>query len=99
MSRAWANGIVPLLILAAQAGCVTLRPTSPELTASSEDAAVQAELPPRKAAQACLVTARALEKKGFATEAILEYEKARQSDSSLKQVAWRLAVLYDRQGN
>ncbi|MCS6853091.1 MAG: tetratricopeptide repeat protein, partial [Gemmataceae bacterium] len=56
----------------------------------------QAELPPHKAAEACLVTAQMLEKHGHEVEAIAEYELARSYNPKL-QVSRRLAVLYDRQ--
>ncbi len=57
------------------------------------------ELPPGKAAQACLTTARACASKGYVREAIQEYRMARQINPDLPEVAWRLAVLYDQQGD
>jgi Tfp pilus assembly protein PilF len=57
------------------------------------------DLPAAQAAQACLVTARDLDRNGYSAEAINEYERARQLDPSLTQISRRLAVLYDRKGN
>ena len=57
------------------------------------------ELPPARAAEACLASARELEKHGYEADAIVQYEKARQDNPRLTQVSRRLAVLYDRQGN
>ncbi|MFN4260369.1 MAG: tetratricopeptide repeat protein [Gemmataceae bacterium] len=64
------------------------RPPTPEPT----------ELPPDKAADACLATARALERQGHPAEAIAQYERARQFNPKLIQVSRRLAVLYDQVG-
>lgn len=64
---------------------------------SEKPTPVALELPPQKAAEVCLATARELEKVGSEAEAILQYEKARQQDPKLTQVSRRLAVLYDRQ--
>lgn len=57
------------------------------------------ELTAREKADACLATANELDKAGHAREAILLYEKARQHNPALKQVARRLAVLYDQEEN
>lgn len=57
------------------------------------------QLPPKKAAQACLATAKELQAHGDAREAILLFERARQLDPRQKQVSRFLAVLYDQQGN
>ena len=57
------------------------------------------ELPPGKAANACLAAAQTLEQKGHEHEAILEYQRAREKDPRLPGVARRLAVLYDREGD
>jgi Tfp pilus assembly protein PilF len=59
----------------------------------------RAELPPAKAAEVCLRTALELEKSGYHDEAAKEYEKAREFNPRLSQIARRLAVLYDKQGN
>ena len=52
-----------------------------------------------RAAQVCLVTARNLDRSGYPDPAIAEYELAREKDPTIKGIARRLAVLYDRQGN
>jgi Tfp pilus assembly protein PilF len=57
------------------------------------------ELPPKEAARACMVAAEELEKNGHTQEAIQLYEKARNSDPSLKSVSHHLAALYDAQGD
>jgi Tfp pilus assembly protein PilF len=58
---------------------------------------IQAELPPREAAQACLTTAKELFDSGHDREAIQLFERARQLDPKQTQIARFLAVLYDRQ--
>ena len=57
------------------------------------------ELPPKQAAQLCLATARQMQEKGQAEQAIALYEKARQDDPTLASVAHPLAFLYDQQGD
>jgi Tfp pilus assembly protein PilF len=57
------------------------------------------ELSRRETAKACLETASRLEAAGHDREAVLLYEKARRNDPGLKQIAHRLAVLYDRRGD
>ncbi len=59
----------------------------------------QDELPPKEAAQACLVAAEQFQNSGQVEKAIALYEKARRNDPSLKTVAHHLAVLYDAQGD
>ncbi len=73
-----------------------LQPAAPTVPAEPAAASETKELPPRQAGRACLATAQELEKSGHDAEAIAQYEKARQHDPSLTQVAHRLAVLYDR---
>lgn len=57
------------------------------------------ELSPRKAAEACIVTAEKLEAAGHRREAIGLYEKARQHDAKALDYSRRLAVLYDKEGD
>ena len=57
------------------------------------------ELPAAEAARVSLSLARDLEANGHLTEAEGQYELARYHDPSLKDVGWRLAVLYDMTGN
>jgi Tfp pilus assembly protein PilF len=52
-----------------------------------------------KSATMLLQTAAQFEKKGQTGPAILQYERARQLDPKLTDVAHRLALLYDRQGD
>jgi len=83
-------------------GCTThpktdtslVQPLGQEVTISPSG-----ELAPAQAAKACLVTGKTLAGKGHDREAIQEYELARQKDPNLPDLAWRLAVLHDRQGN
>lgn len=56
------------------------------------------DLPPHQAAEVCLATARELENNGFETQAIVQYERARNFNPRLAGVSRRLAVLYDRNG-
>ena len=60
---------------------------------------LSSELPPTAAAQACLETARELEKGGFEAEAIGHYEHARGLNPKAAEVSGRLAVLYGRNGD
>jgi tetratricopeptide (TPR) repeat protein len=70
--------------------------TAPELSARKE----KAELPPDQAAQACLATAKEMEKNGHDLQAIYQYEMARNYDSRLNaKVCRNLARLYDRIGD
>lgn len=59
----------------------------------------ESELSPKRAAEACIVTAEQLEAAGHFKEAIGLYEKARGHDSKAIDYSRRLAVLYDKQGN
>ena len=58
----------------------------------------KAELPPKDAAKACLVTADEMVRSGYRREAAALYERARQLDPSQQQVCRYLAVLYDEIG-
>jgi Tfp pilus assembly protein PilF len=84
-------------------GCNKWQCCLPQLIApshpASPSATPSAELNSNQSAQLCLQTAEALEKQGYAVEAIRQYESAREHDPNLKPVARRLAVLYDKQGD
>lgn len=86
-----------------QAGCITLpwNSTQPSAAPPHEDPPLKttAELPPEQAAEACLATAQALEKSGHIGDAIFEYGRARNFNPKLTNIAHRLAVLYQRQGD
>jgi Tfp pilus assembly protein PilF len=91
-----------LLALLPQLGCATGRPGPAEepfpARPAAADARAEAVLPPKQAAAACLAVARSFDQAGHAAEAIERYEYARRVDPRHADVAWRLAVLYDRQG-
>jgi Tfp pilus assembly protein PilF len=83
------------------AGC--LNPgTVPDLPATAPTPAAatsaKAELPSKDGAKVCLALAEDFEKTGHDADAIVQYERARGYDPSLKQVSRRLAILYDRLG-
>ncbi len=103
--RKWA--MMGALVLSGQPGCMLLdwSGSGHETNAASSGsppAAVRArqELPPEEAAELWFTLAQELEKSGRETEAIVQYEKARQKKPQLDdQVSRRLAILYDRNGN
>jgi Tfp pilus assembly protein PilF len=102
MSRLHFLGGAGVLLL--PAGCITLPSgdvmayKTALLKSESETSAVT-DPSSAQAAKVCLATAQTLEKKGQDKEALLEYERARKQNPHLVGVAWRLAVLYNRQGN
>lgn len=59
----------------------------------------ESELSPKKAAEACIVTAEKLEAAGHRREAISLYERARRHDATAIDYSRRLAVLYDKEGD
>ena len=65
----------------------------------TKPAKIQTELPPKEAAQACVVTAKDLFDQGYDREATLLFERARQLDPKHTNVGRFLAVLYDRQND
>lgn len=87
-------GLVPI------SGCQSwpLGGSSSLPSGSAANAHARSELPPGDTAEICLALAASMEKSGSEGEAIGQYEKARQLNPSLQQVARHLAVLYDRQG-
>jgi Tfp pilus assembly protein PilF len=70
--------------------------TRPLRTTKAKDSS---GLPPKEAAEACVATAQELQSKGYASEAIILYERARQLNPRQREVSRYLAVLYDQQGN
>lgn len=98
---ALALGIVPLLL--PMLGCSMWdhdrepKPFSCALAGAAKSP--ESELPASQASQLCLATARQMQEKGHAEQAIFLYEKARQDDPSLTSVAHPLAFLYDQQGD
>lgn len=81
-----------------QAGCLT-GPSSAGPAENDSSVRGKSELPPAKAAELCLATARELEAKGADAAAIVEYERARHYNPKFTEPVRRLAVLYDRQGD
>jgi len=92
-----------MLGLLASLGCANGRLGRPVTTTVQcpppAGGSASSELTPSQAAQLCLTTAEALEKKGYAAEAIRQYENARKHDPQMRSVSRRLAVLYDLQGD
>jgi Tfp pilus assembly protein PilF len=74
-----------------------LPPLTPSETASAPK---EKDLPPGKAAEACLATAEIMEKNGHDQQALFQYELARKYDARLNsRVCRRLALIYDRIGD
>jgi Tfp pilus assembly protein PilF len=102
MLRTWGRGLVVWAGAAACAGCYGGPLGLPFLASSAKVATgphKPKELPAAEAGKVCLRLAGDLEANGHLTEAIGQYELARVHDPSLKDVGWRLAVLYDMTGN
>lgn len=97
---AWAVWLVIPMVVVSCAGCIEpmLIPALTLHQLGVSDQFMAGELTARQTAKACLATASELDAGGHSREAILLYEKARYNDPSLKQLAHRLAVLYDRDG-
>jgi tetratricopeptide (TPR) repeat protein len=57
------------------------------------------ELSRKDAAEACLATARELDRNGYDREAAAQYIRARELGVTEPEIAWRLAVLSDRLGD
>jgi Tfp pilus assembly protein PilF len=98
-----------LLGLVSQVGCLTMpwmvpdsappRSAEPATPAPPKPMVLRAPRSPEETARLCFTTAQLMEKNGHTDEAIHQYEQARQHDPQFKEVAHRLAVLYQRQGN
>ena len=102
MLRTWGRVVGVLAGALACAGCYSGPLGMPNLVTSAKVAAAPhkpKELPPNEAAKVCLSLARDMEAEGHLTDAAAQYELARSHDPSLKDVGWRLAVLYDMTGN
>src|SRR5204862_6471941 len=103
MMPRWTNGTVVLLLaFGTLVGCNGLeafrqgdRPAAPVETKTTR----AKELPPDQAALVCWNAAEEMRKAGLDREAIAQYEKVRDADPNRPRVAWRLAVLYDKQGD
>ncbi len=102
-SRLTLGGRLLPLALACAAGCTQLtRPGSLTGMLSAQRTTIApaaAKLTRDPTAQACLTTAAEMDQAGHAREALLLYERARQHDPSLQQLAGRMAVLYDQTGD
>ena len=100
--RRWGiAGMAALSLTATTIGCRTAPVgTFPPLAQSPGErtAAKTPNLSPQQTAKLALETAIQMEKSGHLKIAVEQYEKARQLDPKLTEVAHRLAVLYDRQG-
>ena len=102
------GGLLALLLgVGPQLGCVTLPWTVAE--APSARPAQPVDPPPKTVlrtprspedtAQLCVATAQIMEKNGCIEEAIHQYLRARENNPQLHEIAHRLAVLYQRQGD
>ncbi len=100
--RRWGiAGIAALSLTGTTIGCRTAPVgTFPPLAQSPGErtAAKTPNLSPQQTAKLALETAIQMEKSGHLKVAAEQYEKARQLNPKLTEVAHRLAVLYDRQG-
>jgi Flp pilus assembly protein TadD len=86
-------------VLLVQAGCGSSSGgLTPPMLGSAVAPAGTGELPPDRAAQACLAVAQQLDRTGNEAGAIDQYEKALRLEPQNVQAARRLAVLYDRRG-
>jgi Tfp pilus assembly protein PilF len=77
----------------------TLGPSAPANYPAVGPKAAPDELPAKQTARLCAATAEDMQKKGFTEQAIFLYEKARENDPKLPNVAHHLALLYDQQGD
>ena len=94
--------IAALSLMATTTGCRTTPVADfPPLaqSPSGRTAARTPNLTPERTAKLALATAIQMEKSGHTKVAVEQYEKARQLDPKLTEVAHHLAVLYDRQGD
>jgi Tfp pilus assembly protein PilF len=86
--------------LGCTSGPMPVRPADTRPPAGEAGAGGKAELPPDRAAEACLATARAMVKQGHDAEALAEYERALQYKPGLaRELTRHMAVLYDRLGD
>jgi Tfp pilus assembly protein PilF len=86
--------------LCANAGCLTsgITGATARLETPPEPAPGNAELPPAKSAEVLVKLAENMENAGHDADAIVCYERARQADPKLPNIARRLAPIYDRVG-
>jgi Tfp pilus assembly protein PilF len=92
-----------LLALTGLAGCTTFSPQPPQAGPALSPAAplryAGKELTPAEQVEVSWAAAEEMKKQGLEAEALVHYEKVREHDPQHASLAWRLAVLYDRQGN
>jgi Tfp pilus assembly protein PilF len=93
--RKHALATICLSLGALAGGCASNNPRTPDESSSIQ----RGEIDRAKAARICLTTAKDLDEHDYPDAAIGEYERARQLDPSLKGIARRLAVLYDRRND
>jgi Tfp pilus assembly protein PilF len=111
-ARGLALCVCAVILLSAPAGCTLWsKPVPEQISVSSTGAnaapasfpsaappkSAHEELPSKQTARLCAATAEEMEKKGFTAQAIFLYEKARESDRAMPNVAHHLALLYDQQ--
>jgi Tfp pilus assembly protein PilF len=99
----WA-GIAALSGALLAPGCGTTRNRDKDLAvaplpATRAESEPVKDLPPDRAAKACLTVAEELEKNGYATEAAEQYERALKHNPRSVEATHRLAVIHDRQGD
>jgi Tfp pilus assembly protein PilF len=101
MGKHWGYVTLAALGLLPQLGCISTpqrSDTAALVGAQPDEGKAPTTLPPAESARASLQTAQALEKEGHLAEAALQYERARHFNPRQKNVARRLALIYDRLG-
>jgi Tfp pilus assembly protein PilF len=113
-ARGFVLSVLGVILASAPTGCTlwSKPPAEPISVSSTNGGAAPAkfptagpskpapdELPSKQTARLCAATAEDMQKKGFTEQAIFLYEKARESDPSVPNVAHHLALLYDQQGD
>jgi Flp pilus assembly protein TadD len=98
------TGLAAFSMIGTMIGCQTTPSRELGLTPMAQSsiertASHTPNISPQKAAKLALEAAVQMEKSGHERVAVEQYEKARQLDPKLTQVAHRLAVLHDRQGD
>jgi Flp pilus assembly protein TadD len=107
MGTHWRRGVTGLIastVVGSTIGCHTPQVVDRNLIPSVQSSADRIpprapNLTPERTAQLAFATAVQMEKGGHTKVAAEQYEKARQLDPKLTEVAHRLAVLYDREGD
>lgn len=95
------RGFVLMLVAVVLSGCQLPTSREPDTLKVHHQPkkAPPKELPPDQVAELCWAAGEELQKRGYEREAIVQYEKVRQIEPDRPGLAWRLAVLHDRQGN